>query len=383
MKLSRDTWLMILLLAVLLAILIVSAGVGEPDEPVPLSSLSSAPNGAKALKLWLPELGFTVNEELVSEFAPPPGVDMVLILQPQYILESEWESLDAWIEAGGALIVAGDLEGMSDAAAHFDFSIRYAFDVTERLSPAAPLFTSPALTAPVGVQTDAFLITERDDYATHLANGDGAIVVSFDAGKGRVVLSTSANVFTNRGLKNDANAAFVLNLLSLAGPESTVWFDEWHHGMRLASTAETETIGAGQWLRETPIGNAFIFIVAVVVVGLFLQGRAFGRPVPLPREIRRRGVLEHVTAIANLNRRAGHRADVLRQYHQQLKRHLGRRYRIDPSLPDAEYVATLKKFNATLDSEKLLKLLHGLSQKDVSEADMVKLAAEAAEWIKE
>jgi hypothetical protein len=94
-------------------------------------------------------------------------------------------------------------------------------------------------------------------------------------------------------------------------------------------------------------------------------------------------VIEHVTAVANLGRRASHRSDVLRQYHAQVKRRLGKRYRLDPFLPDAEYVASLKPFNPSLDSEKLLRLLRGLSQKDVSEADMVKLAAEAAEWIKE
>jgi hypothetical protein len=381
MKLGRDAWLMILLLVILVTIMVV-AGTTQTEPVPPLTSASSAPNGAKALKLWLPKLGFTVNESLVAEFAPPEGVDTVLMLQPFGILVSEWDALDAWVETGGMLIIAGNTSAMSPAASHYDFSLAYLFEIIPPLDPASPLHSSPALTAPVEVENDAVLTSERDDYIVHLAAKEGALVVSFEQGKGRVVLSTNTHIFTNLGLKNDANAAFVLNLLALAEPKSTVWFDEWHHGYRAAAAGEA-IIGPGQWLRHTLIGNAFIFILAVVFLGLLLQGVAFGRPVPLPREIRRRGVIEHVTAVANLGRRASHRSDVLRQYHAQVKRRLGKRYRLDPFLPDAEYVASLKPFNPSLDSEKLLRLLRGLSQKDVSEADMVKLAAEAAEWIKE
>jgi hypothetical protein len=255
-------------------------------------------------------------------------------------------------------------------------------DTVPPLYPFSPLSSTPALSNPIQVESNTLLSSTRNDYLIHLASKDGPLAVSFASGKGRVVLVTAPYLFTNLGLKNDSNATFVLSLIALAEPKSTVWFDDWHHGLRAAAAGE-EIVGPDQWLRKTPIGNAIIFIVVAIVIGLLLQGRAFGRPVPLPHEIRRRGVLEHVTAVANLNRRAGHRSDVLRQYHQQLKRHLGKRYRIDPSLPDEAYVETLKLFNRSLDDEKLLRLLHGLNQTNVSEADMVKLAAEAAEWIKE
>ena len=379
MKVSRDTGLLILLLVVLTIILAV-AGSGQQAHLPPLTSTSSAQDGAKALRLWLPDLGHPVNTDLVSEFEPPNAVGLILMLEPQQVLDSEWDSLDEWIKAGGTLIVAGRLDGMYSAASHFNFSLLYVMDTIAEASQVAPLYSSPALTSPVQVQTDTLLTSKRSDYVVHLAVANGAVAVSFAEGKGQVVLCTSSYVFTNLGLKTATNASFVSNLIALAKPKSTAWFDEWHHGFR---SAANEIVGPDQWLRQTPIGNAFIFILVVVVIGLFLQGRAFGRPVPLPREIHRRGVLEHVTAIANLSRRAGHRSEVLKQYHQQVKRQLGRRYRLDPSLPDADYVDALKKFNLSLDSEKLLILLHGLSQKDVNEADMVKLAAEAAEWIKE
>jgi hypothetical protein len=381
MRLSRDTWLMILLLVILLAIMTV-AGIGKGNQIPPLVSTSSTPDGAKALKLWLPDLGFRVNEDLVAEFAPPPGTDLVLMLQPQDFLDTDWKPLDAWVKSGGTLILAANGDWMAILADHFGFTASNGLNNAAPLYPFSPLFDLPQSADPVNANTATLLGSERDDYVVLLANQDGLISVTFADGKGTVVLCSAPYIFTNIGLKNDANAAFVLDLLSLAKPGSTVWFDEWHHGYR-ARAADQQIMGPGEWLRKAPIGNAILFIVFAVLLGLLLQGRAFGRPVPLPREIKRRTVMEHVTAVANLNRRAGHRADVLSQYRAQVKRQLGRRYRIDPALPDAEYAAVLKKFNPSLDEAKLLNLLRGLTRSDVSEADMVRLAAEAAEWIKE
>ena len=68
-------------------------------------------------------------------------------------------------------------------------------------------------------------------------------------------------------------------------------------------------------------------------------------------------------------------------YHQQVKRRLGQRYRLDPGLDDKAYVDTLVGYNPALDKNELLNLLQRLKRRDVSEADMVHLAAEASKWI--
>jgi hypothetical protein len=122
-------------------------------------------------------------------------------------------------------------------------------------------------------------------------------------------------------------------------------------------------------------------VTGVIFIGLLLSGRGFGRPVPLLHEIKRRGPLEHVTAIANLNRKAGHRGAVLGQYRQHLKRHLGRRYRLDSSLHDAEYLQQLARLNPELDIPTLADLLKRLSQKNPAESEIVRLAAETAKWM--
>jgi hypothetical protein len=124
-----------------------------------------------------------------------------------------------------------------------------------------------------------------------------------------------------------------------------------------------------------------LFIAFAVFIVLFMQGRGFGRPVPLPQEIKRRGALEHVTGIANLSRRAAHRSAVMTHYHQQIKRKLGQRYRLDPNMDDKEYVDTLAGYNSSLNKGELFSLLTRLKRHDISEAKMVHLAAEASKWI--
>jgi hypothetical protein len=101
----------------------------------------------------------------------------------------------------------------------------------------------------------------------------------------------------------------------------------------------------------------------------------------LPQEIKRRGALEHVTGIANLSRRAAHRSAAMMYYHDQIKRKLGYRYRLDPGMDDEQYVNALAGYKPSLEKSELLHLLKRLKRRDVSEAEMVNLAVEAAKWI--
>jgi hypothetical protein len=179
------------------------------------------------------------------------------------------------------------------------------------------------------------LQSERDDFVVLVANEGEPVIVSFEQGKGRVILGTMVESFANASLKKAGNPELVLNLLALAPPKGTVWFDEWHHGVR----SDEQILGPAEFLRRTPVGRSLLFVVFAVFIAIFIQGRGFGRPVPLPQEIKRRGALEHVTGIANLSRRAAHRPAVMMHYHQQVKRKLGQRYRLDPGMDDKEYAA--------------------------------------------
>ena len=382
MKLSRESWLAIGLVVVLAVITALAAAQQTQAAVLPsLSSASTAPDGARALWMWLDDLHYAVRDDVAPFFSIPGDARLVLMLEPfPGITSAEWETIDDWVRDGGTLIVAGDRFGAALATQHYTFTLAYLDNPVPALAAQTPLLASPPLTGAAGVRTLAHFETERSDFVAHLAAPSGPVVVSFALGKGRVILSAAPYAFSNAGLKEPGNPALVLNLILISPASGAVWFDEWHHGVR---PVDSRVVGPEDWLRRTPAGRALLYVAGVIFLAVLLRGRRFGRPVPLPGEITRRAPLEYISAIANLGRRAGHRRAVLQQYRQRLKRHLGQRYRLDPTLHDAEYVARLAEYNPGLDAEALRRLLARLQRPNVNESEMIQLAAEAAAWIKE
>ncbi|MDX1520182.1 MAG: DUF4350 domain-containing protein [Anaerolineae bacterium] len=380
-KLSRDSWLAIGLLLFLLVITGLAAVQNGQQQASPaLATFSSAPDGAKALQLWLADLNYDLPEVAVSQFVPPDETDLIFMLEPfAGIPDTEWEVLDAWVEAGGSLVIVGDELGSVFAFRHYDFNLTFIEPITTTLAAQTPFWGSPPASS-AEVRAKAVLRTDRPDFVTHFAVDDRPVVVSFRHGEGRVWLSAAPYPFSNAGLKAVGNPDLVLNIVSAAQVSGGIWFDEWHHGLR---AERTEVRGPWQGLRYTPIGRALLFVAATIFLGLVLRGRRFGRPVPLSTEMTRRAPLEYITAIANMGRRAEHRAAILEHYHTRLKRELGRRYRLNPTLPDDDYLAHLARYNPGLDREALKKLLTQLGQSQVSEGEMVQLVAKVTAWLKQ
>jgi hypothetical protein len=377
-SLSRDTKLAIGILVLLVLVTTFAALQSETQQRYPpLSSLSSAPDGALALKLWVKELQYEVDERVLSSFSPPQDVSILLMLDPVLPAESEMHALDDWVESGGTLIAMGEQYSMYALVDHYKFGLNYLSDQSSMPASETPLLGSPSALDLKNVKVSYALESERDDFVVLVAYQGQPVVVSFEQGKGRVILGTIVGSFTNAGLKKPGNPELALNILALARTKGTIWFDEWHHGVRSGD----QILGPSQFLRRTPVGRSLLFVAFTVLIVFFIQGRGFGRPVPLPQEIKRRGALEHVTGIANLSRRAAHRSAVMLHYHQQIKRKLGQRYRLDSNLDDREYVDALAGYNSSLDKVELLSLLSRLKRQDLSETQMVHLAAEASKWI--
>ena len=377
---SKDSWLVVGLLLTLVFITI-AAGLRQSDNrrlPA-LSATSNEPNGGRALFLWLDQLGYQPQAERSSEFSLPSNTSLALILEPITTIENnEWEIIDQWVEGGGVLVLAGQGWWATRAFGHYEFEIRSLTIQSGDLALQNPLFTSPSILDWLPNRSAVHMESQRQDFVTHLAVQGYPILVSFQQGAGRVILSTSTSPFTNAGLKESGNPELVLNLVATASRRGRAWFDEWHLGIR---SEAFEVSGPTQWLRYTPAGRSLLYLAGIVFLALLLQGRAFGRPIPLNGESTRRAPLEYITALANLSRRAGHRSAVLQQYRHQIKRQLGRRYRINPTLSDEEFTHTLAQVSPEIDAPALLKLLLRLHQKQVSEHAMLQLAREASDWL--
>lgn len=378
-RLSRDSWLALLLIVLFTAVtaLAILQETLAAQQAPPLASFSSQPNGARALWLYLERMGFETRNPTQDNFAIASDYDVLLMLAPQTaVTPPEWRVIEGWVEQGGTLILTGDDFFTNQAFDHFGFRLSYSGDEATPVVLQTPLLTDPALPADAALTTIYTLQSGRDDVVTHFATADGRpVVVSWPQGDGRILLSANPTPFSNVGLQEPANAAWVLALLNAAGDPHVIFFDEWHHGVRGATAAVT----AGNWLQRTPGGRALLYVALVLFVGLLLQGRIFGRPLPMPQTLTRRAPLEYISGIANLSRRAGHRTAVLQDYHLRLTRELGFRYRLNPTLPDAEFVARLVELDTAVDPQELLTLLHQL-QTARSEHEMVQAAAAAASF---
>ena len=153
---------------------------------------------------------------------------------------------------------------------------------------------------PTAVPTAAPLLTVRDDdgeewmAAAELGMGDGRVVVLAEAGP-----------LSNRRAADHPLAVLAVRAaLAYTSPADTVFFDEYHQGIR---GHRTPAEALAQFFLGTARGRALLHLVALCFVVLVCAGLRFGAATPAvaPPDRERRSPLEHVSALGDLYRKAG------------------------------------------------------------------------------
>ena len=182
-NLSRDTKLVIGILVLLIAVTIFAAVQKQTQQQYPsLSTLSSAPDGALALKLWVRELHYNVDEQVLSNFVLPKDASILVMLEPLFPVESEMKAMDDWVEAGGTLIAIGEDYGMYSMADHYQFSFSYLPDQSGTPARATPLLSSPIASDLTNTRARMALHSDRDDFVVLAAYQGEPVLVSFEQG---------------------------------------------------------------------------------------------------------------------------------------------------------------------------------------------------------
>lgn len=146
-------------------------------------------------------------------------------------------------------------------------------------------------------------LEEEDEYVlpvapvVHIGDHEGALLVDYAHGQGRVILLTDPYLVTNGGISFNDNLRLALNVLGGTPEAGLIAFDEYHQGRGVTRNAFA-TYFAG-----TPVLAIAGQIVLLVLVVLWTNGRRFGRPVPLP-QVDRRSSLEFVASMAELQERS-------------------------------------------------------------------------------
>lgn len=152
-------------------------------------------------------------------------------------------------------------------------------------------------------------------------------VVGFGLGRGRVVLASDPEVFTNDVVRvcqwqADVVIARALEFVrrGAGAPRTLLVFDEYHHGY---GTHPGSLRAIGQYLARTPSGHLF---AQLVMAGLVLLLAAAPRPI-VPRDperVVRRSPLEHADALAHAYAEVEAARTVVSRLVDGLRRRVGR-----------------------------------------------------------
>lgn len=373
-----------LLLLFLLAITSIATYLQLREESTypSLSTLSNEPQGARALLQWLEALDYAASNTVQSSYQLPDASNMVVVLEPQSpgIGEEQWESLDDWVASGGVLYLIGEGFGASASMQYWGTRVLYREGLEGPINIEARDAGWITPERFVHLQPRAVLQEPEGEHERLITIDGESLAVKIRHGDGIVILSTLTHPFTNRGLKETGNGEFVLSMLALADERRSIWFDEWHHGLRAGPDAVVR--GPEQWLRHSRPGQAILYTAIVSFVWLVISGIRFGKPIPLKSTGQRRAPAEHARALAGLSKRAGHVFAVRDYFHRELKRQVGTRYGLPPALPDDAFVQKLSQIRPELDHRHLAKILETLRQERIKEDELLILAQEIDEWLK-
>ncbi|NOK04630.1 MULTISPECIES: DUF4350 domain-containing protein [unclassified Myxococcus] len=347
-----------------------------PDSPVPTVE-NTAPQGARALYLYLREGGRAVGTLLTPLEAIPPDTRTLVLAAPEGrpVTTEEVTELERFVQEGGTLVYLSPRElGKHQAALegwlHLESGLMLPASSRGMDSTLSDVGgTTVDVWLPVGplhglsqlrVSQDRGLRMGHDD-AVPVAGMGGAVAVWRRAmGKGEVYVLAGSDLLENRRLELLDNLRF-WEALAARGP---LLFDEYHHQL-----APPPPFSRGIW----------VFTAQVLAVGLLYvvsRGTRFGAPRPLRVE-RHRSALEYVRSMGWLMRRAKVEKELLPELDQGLRQQMQERLGIPMGLSDEDAARLMEQdggVSATEYLEAKADLTRTHAQPTVAPADYARVA---------
>ena len=197
-------------------------------------------------------------------------------------------------------------------------------------------------------------VVDIDDYLTispapitHIADENGALLVDYSYGRGRVVVLSDPYIVSNGGISLNDNLHLAINMLGYR--DGVVAFDEYHQGRGISGNA-LATYFAG-----TPVLPLAAQLVLLILLVLWTNARRFGRPLPLPH-VDRRSSLEFVASMAELQERSRAFDLAIENIYGRTRRVLARYAGVDYNSPRSE-IAERVALRSTINRHKLETLM--------------------------
>src|SRR5579862_1252890 len=327
----------LLIAAISTVALLVSPPSIIPSPGFP-STYSSDSGGAKAAYLLLGEMGYRVErwvrppQELPeasamgenNEIVESPARTMLVLADPIIPASAEEKSiLLRFVHQGGQVLVTGAQGNMLAPQSALTNSRHFAMEEKTYAAELPAPFTrgAPEISMKANTRWSA-----RSGYdMRYYGDQEGATVVVFQMGKGRVVWWADSGPLTNYGLSEASNLTLFLNSIGEPAGRHILW-DEYYHGERM---------GFWSYLGRTPIPWSMFQLGLVMTAALFTFGRRNGPLRPLGKESRL-SPLEFVETLGDLYQRKGGASEALGVAYQRFRYLLLRRIGLQPAASPQE-----------------------------------------------
>jgi voltage-gated potassium channel Kch len=180
-----------------------------------------------------------------------------------------------------------------------------------------------------------------------IADRDGALVVDFSYGLGRITLLGDPYVVANNGIRLNDNLQLARNLVT--NVDALVAFDEFHQGKGITQN-EFASYFAG-----TPVLALAAQITILILLVIWTGARRFARPLPLV-QVDRRSSLEFVASMSELQERSRAFDLAVENIYSRTRRVLARYAGVDYNSSRSE-VAARVAMRSTLDAHSLETLM--------------------------
>jgi Domain of unknown function (DUF4350) len=181
----------------------------------------------------------------------------------------------------------------------------------------------------------------------HIGNREGALLVDYAYGAGRIVVLSDPYIVTNSGIRLNDNLQLAINVLGAGG--GLIAFDEYHQGRGVTQNA------FASYFAGTPVLALAAQIVLVILLVLWTNARRFGRPLPLPH-VDRRSSLEFVASMAELQERSRAFDLAIENIYTRTRRVLARYAGVNYNSSRSE-IATRVAERSNIDAERLETLM--------------------------
>jgi len=181
----------------------------------------------------------------------------------------------------------------------------------------------------------------------HFGNREGALLVDYAYGSGRIVVLGDPYMVSNSGIKLNDNLQLAINLLASGG--GLIAFDEYHQGKGISQNPWAS------YFAGTPVLALGAQIVLLVLLILWTNARRFGRPLPLPHTDRRSS-LEFVASMAELQERSRAYDLAIENIYTRTRRVLARHAGMDYNSSRAAIAKRIAE-RSTIDAHQLETLM--------------------------